>query len=222
MHDFKDISGVAGVATARTTAETDLLRSRAKLWDEGVSDSPQSAGFANPVANSERMGITHGMKVADFGAGSGAYTIAAARLVGKSGRVYAVDVQKDLLTRIKNNATKEGIDWIDLCWGDFEKNHGSKIADKSIDVVIISNTVFQLDDAPGAFLEASRVLKDDGRLAVIDWSDSFGGLGPIASEIVTKEKAVALAAKAGFGPLNEFTAGAHHYGIIFKPGGYKA
>lgn len=162
------------------------------------------------------MHIDHGMKVADFGSGSGAYVLAAARAVGRTGRVYAVDVQKDLLTRIQHNALQEKIDWVDIVWGDFETPGGTKLKDKSIDLVIMSNVLFQIDHAPRAFGEALRVLKQGGRLAVIDWTDSFGGMGPEAKRVVTKEKTIGHALTAGFTLMREFPAGAHHYGILLK------
>ncbi len=49
--------------------------------------------FSDPQKNLERIGIPQGITVVDLGAGSGHYAIGAARLVGKEGRVYAVDVQ---------------------------------------------------------------------------------------------------------------------------------
>ena len=63
--------------------------------------------FSNPEKNIEQLGLTPGMKVADLGSGSGFYTIASARLVGTSGLVYSIDIQKDLLTRIKTEASKQ-------------------------------------------------------------------------------------------------------------------
>jgi ubiquinone/menaquinone biosynthesis C-methylase UbiE len=212
-HDFKDIQGIAGVATRHTQAEQDIERSREHLWGSGQGDDSR---FADPTVNIRAMGIEPGMRVVDFGAGSGAYALAAARIVGQSGRVYAVDVQKDLLVRIKNSAAEEGIDWLEIVWGDFEKTEGSHVKNASVDVVILSNTLFQIEHIPSALAEAKRVLRKNGRLVIVDWTDSFGGMGPEPQRVVTKEKALTLAKEAGFTLFREFTAGAHHYGIILK------
>ena len=218
-NNFRDISAIPGVAQPRTQAQQELTREKARLWDETATagTKPVSSGnFANPETNIIAMRIDPGMKVADFGAGSGAYTLAAARAVGHSGRVYAVDVQKDLLTRIQNNAMREKIDWVDIVWGDFETPGGTKIRDKSIDLVIISNVLFQVEHPAQMFGEAIRILKKGGQLAVIDWTDSFGGMGPEGKRVVQKDKALGMAHDAGFTFLREFPAGAHHYGIMFK------
>lgn len=221
-HNFRDIQNIAGVAPAKTTQETDLNQSRARLWGTALTEGKATGAFANPTANVEAMHIDQGMKVADFGAGSGAYVLAAARAVGQSGRVYAIDVQKDLLTRIKNNAAREGHGNVAIIWGDFEQAGGTKIKDGALDFVIISNVLFQLEHPAAALVEAARVLRPSGRVGIIDWSDSFGGMGPRASHVVTKEKALALAREAGLALIREFPAGAHHYGLLLKKQDTKA
>lgn len=210
MH-MRDLSDLPGVAKARSAAHTDDI-SRAR----GQDNAAAAMGFANPAQNVVSIGVQSGSKVADFGSGSGAYSVALAHAVGAGGRVYAIDVQKDLLTRIKNQASQQHLDNIEIIWGDFEKNKGTRIADKQVDLVLISNTLFQLEDKSGALHEARRILKDGGRLALIDWSDSFNGMGPQKTDVVTKEAAQDLARMAGFQLLNEFRAGAHHYGLLFK------
>ena len=55
--------------------------------------------FSNPQQNIEKVNVDPGMKIADLGSGAGHYSIAAAKLVGPSGNIYAVDVQKELLEK---------------------------------------------------------------------------------------------------------------------------
>src|SRR4051812_24121622 len=95
-------------------------------------------GFAHPGTNSIALGIEPGMLVADFGAGSGAYTLSIAQVLAKSGRVYAIDVQRDLLRRIHTEAHKRGLDHaIEFLWGDLEAPGGSKIGDGKLDLVLV-------------------------------------------------------------------------------------
>ena len=172
--------------------------------------------FAHPARNVLALGIQPGMKVADFGSGSGAYVLAIAEALYNSGRVYAIDVQRDLLRRTKNECHKRGYKNVDVIWGDLERIGGSKIADGALDMVLISNLLFQVTEKNVVLEEALRILRPKGRLAIIDWSDSFGGTGPIEQDIVTKETALALAMKAGLDLAKEFSAGEHHYGLIFR------
>lgn len=172
--------------------------------------------FSDPIKVVESIGIVPGMEVADFGAGSGHYVLSTAKLLMSSGRVYAVDIQKDLLTKLKNVASKQGLYNIEVVWGDVEKPNGTKLRDSSIDLVFLSNIMFQLEKKEDAIKEAKRILKPDGKICVIDWSDSFNGLGPQPKMVFTKDKAVSMFGTMGFAVDREVSAGSHHYGIIFK------
>lgn len=177
------------------------------------------ASFAHPKRNITALGIQHSMKVADFGAGSGAYVHAIAEQLEGSGRIYAIDIQKDLLRRIHSESVKRGHKNVEILWGDLETPGGSKLAGGLLDFVLISNLLFQIEDKAAVIGEAKRIVKDGGRVAIIDWSESFGGLGPQRGDVITKEAALALARDAGLTFQKEFKAGAHHYGLIFRKGG---
>ena len=150
----------------------------------------KAARFAHPARNVEAFNIQIGMKVADFGSGSGAYVLAIAEALCGSGHVYAVDVQRDLLRRTKNEATQRGYKNVEVLWGDLESAGGSKLADRSVDIVLISNLLFQIADKKIVVAEAWRILRSAGRLAIIDWSESFNGMGPQKQDVVQKEKAL--------------------------------
>jgi len=176
---------------------------------------PEGA-FANPSKNVHRIGLREGMRVADFGSGSGVYTLALAELVGPSGEVYAVDVQKDLLTRVQNNAIHAGYDTVHTVWGDIDSKGSVGIRDELLDAVLISNTLFQTEYKNIAIQQAWRVLKQGGLLAIIDWTESYGGIGPQQNDIIGQAEAVIIASDNGFSLKHEFDAGAHHYGLIFQ------
>ena len=65
-------------------------------------------------------------------------------------------------------------------WCDLEEVNGIKLPNDSLDVGILINTLFQLEEKTVALTEMRRVLKRDGVLHIIDWTESFGGLGPQA------------------------------------------
>lgn len=173
--------------------------------------------FADPARNVQALGIQHGMKVADFGAGSGAYTLHIAKILSGSGTVYAIDVQKELLRRIKNEANKRNYHNVEVIWADLETPESSKIHAHTVDVVLISNTLFQMPDKKVPLAEARRIVKKNGRVSIIDWSESFGGIGPHKDDVFSASAAKAIASQSGFRLIEEFNAGAHHYGLIFSP-----
>lgn len=171
--------------------------------------------FSQPEKNVEQFAVDPGMKVVDLGSGAGFYTLVLAKFVGKTGKVFAVDVQQDLLIKLKNEAFKQGIDNVEIIWGDIEDPESTRLADASIDRVLIANTLFQTDDKEAVVKEAYRILKPKCTAMVIDWSDSFGGLGPHASRIIKPEQSKIIFEKSGFSFLRDIRAGDHHYGMIF-------
>lgn len=172
--------------------------------------------FSDPKKNIEQSGIHSGMKVADIGAGSGFHTFEASKLLVGGGTIYAIDVQKELLDRIKNRADKENISNIEIILGDVEKQGGTKLADKTIDICLLCNILFQLEDKKNAILEMKRILVPGGKILLIDWSDSFGGLGPHKNTVVKENDAIELFEQNGFSKEKNVFAGAHHYGMILK------
>ena len=95
--------------------------------------------MVDPMMIISQVGIRPTDSVADFGAGSGAYTIPVAR-IAKEGKVYCVEVLKDLLTRVKNDADKMHLSNIEYIWGDIESPGGTKLADSAIDFPAIYNS----------------------------------------------------------------------------------
>jgi len=172
--------------------------------------------FTDPLTNLDSFGVEPGMKIADMGAGSGFYSIEAAKRVGETGKVYAIEVQKEVLARIKNEAEKSGVSNIEYIWGDIEVPNGTRMGNRIVDAVLLSNTLFQVEDKKGTLMEAFRVLKPKGRILLVDWTDSFGGMGPAQNMVVTKEKARKLLEECGFVFVKEFDPGDHHYALVMK------
>jgi len=172
--------------------------------------------FTNPEQIILQLGLQEGMRVADFGAGTGFYSKAASLRVGYTGKIYAIEVQKNLIKKLESELRHWGISNVECIWGDIEKRGGTKISDHSMDAVIISNVLFQAEDKIGLIEEAKRVLKKEGKVLLIDWSESFGGMGPAPKHVVTKDTAKELFEKRGFKLVENISTSAHHYGIIFK------
>jgi len=172
--------------------------------------------FSDPQKNVAQMGLTPGMRIADLGAGSGFYALEAARAVGDSGRVYAIDIQKDLLAKLRNKAREEHLGNIEVIWADLEHVGGTRIQDGAVHGVIVSNILFQIQNKDNVCQEIKRILRPRGLVYLVDWADSFGGLGPHGSQIVTEKSARELFLKNGFTIAKSMAAGDHHYGLVFE------
>lgn len=170
--------------------------------------------FSQPKESVLQLGLHEGMKVADLGSGSGHYAQAAAAIVGHSGRVYAVEVREDMLRHITESAHQAHRGIIEPLWGDIEKPGGTGLRDRSMDAVILANVLFQVEHRQGLVAEIQRVLKPGGKLLVIDWAGSYGGMGPTPAEVVTERAAEELFIGAGFHKVKSFRSGPHHYALV--------
>lgn len=176
--------------------------------------------FSVPEKIIQELQLSENQVVADFGAGSGAYTIAVAKALRGTGKVYAIDVQKDLLTRLENSCKEEHLGNASFIWGDFERLGGSKLRDQSCDIVIVSNVLFQTPNKKVVIDEARRVLHHGGLLLVVDWTGSFNNLGPTPEQVFTETDARKLIESLNFTFDRSVNSGNFHYGFIFKKGLY--
>lgn len=172
--------------------------------------------FSDPKKNIEQIGIKQGAIVADIGSGSGFYTIETAKTLLSTGKVYSIDVNKDMLLRTKNLADKENLSNVEIVWGDAEKIGGTNLKDSMVDICLLCNILFQVEDKKNLLSEVKRILVSGGKLVLIDWSDSFAGLGPKKESVIKEEDALKLLEQNGFAKERNIKAGSHHYGMIFK------
>lgn len=182
------------------------------LYNRGVEQS----SFLNPGHVVRAARLHEGMRVADFGAGSGFFTRAAARLVGEAGLVWAVDVHQDMLPRNKNLALAEGLRNVEVVHGDVEKPKGSHLPAGNFDAVIVANLLFAAEHRAAIAREAARVLRPGGTVLIVDWKDSFGGLGPHAGHIITAVEAQKIFEAEGFANAQTVPAGSYHWGMLMR------
>lgn len=171
--------------------------------------------FFNPEEFLNQLGLRSDMVAADFGCGSGGFTVPLAKRLDQ-GLVYAIDIQEAPLSALKSRYLQENINNIRIIRSDLETPRGSKMADSSLDFVFIVNMLFQIGKKEALFEEAKRVLKAGGHLAIADWMANVR-LGPEKGRILPEE-AKKIAKNLGLKIEKEFPAGKQHYGILFtKP-----
>jgi len=172
--------------------------------------------FSKPQEIVLQMGLREGMRVIDVGSGVGHYALAAAPIVGDSGRIYAIDVQEEVLKSLRREVVERGFSNVSTIWGDIEQSFGTKLKAEVVDAAIIANALFQFEEKKAAIAEVKRVLKPGGIVLVVDWAGCYNSIGPAEECVVEEHTAERLFIDAGFHKEKAFRAGPHHYALVFK------
>ncbi len=110
------------------------------------------------------LGVSEGQTVLDYGCGSGTYTIPAARLVGESGKVYALDVSNRALDRVMSRVDREGLRNVETVRSSGDAR--IDLGDGTLDHILFIDVLQEVEDWGPLFEEAYRALKDGGKVSV--------------------------------------------------------
>jgi ubiquinone/menaquinone biosynthesis C-methylase UbiE len=169
--------------------------------------------FVNPSSVVAQLDISKGSVIADFGCGSGFYTLPLAKVAGDSGTVYAIDILPDKLAVTQSSAGQVGLKNVTVVRADLEKPLHS-IDAGSVDVVVMSNIVHQVAIDP-LLANAYSLLKTGGMMLVVDWKKEITPFGPDVQSRVSQEKVIDFAAKAGLRHERDLEADGYHYAVLF-------
>ncbi len=133
--------------------------------------------------------ITGGKTVADIGAGSGWFTVRAAKKVGDKGKVYAVEVNPDAIKYIDERAKKENFSNITTILG---TENDPKLPENSVDAVLILKTYHEIGQPIKVLEKTRQSLKKDALVGIIDRNGNGQDHG------ISKETIIEEARKAGF------------------------
>lgn len=128
-------------------------------------NSPWRARWQQPEVVIHSLFIEPGDHVADLGAGGGYFTFRLADTVGPTGKVYAVDVDKDNLAYIAQRAKEQGYTNVETVLAKYDD---PLLPPEGVDLIFTCNVYHHLENRADYFKSAARYLKPDGRVAIID------------------------------------------------------
>jgi len=127
---------------------------------------PERADSEKPEALLDTLGLKAGDVVADIGAGPGFFSLRAARRVGPTGRVLAVDVQQDMIDGLRRMATQSGAENIVPILGDVDD---PKLPDNSVDAALIVISYHEFSHPAEMMRHIHKAMKPDARLLIVEY-----------------------------------------------------
>lgn len=190
-----------------------------KIRESGMPEREMWENFFDPIKALATLGIgSQTGDVAEFGCGYGTFTIPTAKVI--KGKVYALDIEPDMIRATNEEAKKHGLTNVQTVMRDF-MTEGSGLLDGSIDYVMLFN-ILHLKKPMVLINEAKRILNKGGKLGIIHWNyDPKTPRGPSMDIRPKPEQCIKWAESAGFSNTVQYDLKPYHYGIVITKGASK-
>jgi predicted methyltransferase len=131
-------------------------------------------GWQQPEKVVQALAIKPGERIADLGSGGGYFTFRLSQAAGPSGKVYAVDVDKDMLEDLAERAKKDGYRNVEAVLAKYD----DPLLPEPVDLIFTTNVYHHIEGRAKYFSGAARYLRAGGRIAIVDfngkhWSATF-------------------------------------------------
>ena len=188
---------LAAVVCILLLAGASTFAQHARLFppeDLGLLEGPDRDAWQRPDQVMDALQIGEGSVVADLGAGGGWFTVRLARRVGPNGRVYAEDIQPEMIGAIQRRVQREGLRNVTTVMGTAVD---PRIPEGTVDAVLIVDTFHEMEQPVTLLRNLARTLKPNGVIGIINFKKDGGGPGPAMDERVEPAKVIADAKAAG-------------------------
>jgi ubiquinone/menaquinone biosynthesis C-methylase UbiE len=174
-------------------------------------DDPDRRRWQDPEEILTLIGLGEGMVFVDIGCGEGYFAIPAARRVGPSGKVFAVDINTESIGRLHTRAEEEGMKNLYVQAGEAET---TLFCEGCADIAFFGIDLHDFRNPLAVLRNAERMLGPEGRIADLDWKDQPMVLGPPLEKRFSVEKAGNHMETVGLRIVSVQDAGPYHYLII--------
>ncbi len=174
-------------------------------------ENPLRLAELDPQGTFRRIGLGMNDVICDIGAGTGIFTIPAAKITGN--KVYAIEIDDGMLQHIDEKVKSEKLTNVELVK---VQNNKIGIKDEEADLAIMVTVFHEIENKKDYLQEIRRILRQEGRLAIIEFHKRETPMGPPVSHRIGKSESEEIMKEAGFSIVDEFDLGDNFYCIIFK------
>jgi ubiquinone/menaquinone biosynthesis C-methylase UbiE len=161
-----------------------------------------------PENTLRQFGLREGMTFVDIGAGTGFFSRAASNIVGEKGTVYAADISSEMLDVFRRFSVPSNVQLLQ------SNEYEVPIPSAQADLVLFAFVLHESEDVPRFLKEAMRLMKPDGRIAIIEWKKQEEEHGPSMEERLSKNDL--LSQCKGFTLFSSAYLNPSHYSCILQ------
>ncbi len=174
-------------------------------------ENPERLAELSPKGTLKRIGLGECSVLCDIGAGSGIFTIPAAKITNNT--VFALEVNDEMLEIIVEKAKNEKLSNINTM-----KVTGDRYDIKSdtVDFVILVTVLHEIANKDALLTELKRIIKSSGKLAIIEFHKEKTPMGPPVSHRIGKDEIIKICGKYGFSMSDEFDLGGNFFCIVLN------
>jgi ubiquinone/menaquinone biosynthesis C-methylase UbiE len=181
-------------------------------WEQ-VFDDPGRDSWQKPRELVAALELRPGMRVADLGAGTGYFSRYLSEAVGPAGAVFAVDTEPNLVVHLRARAEHEHTGNVVPILASADD---PRLPADSTDVVLIVDTYHHIDDRRGYLRRLQRVLRERGRVVVVDWQKQPLPVGPPPDHKLAREQVVDEMTAVGYRLVADPAILPYQYVLIFQ------
>ncbi len=186
-----------------------LNRTELKRW---VYEGGGRDAWQQPDEVMRALAIAPGAHVADIGSGGGYFTFRFARAVGPAGKVFAVDIDEDMLRQLGERAQREGLTSVETI---LAEPADPKLPAGGVDLIFLCNTYHHLDNHTEYFRRLRGALGPGGRIAIVELRGE-GWLGRLFRHSTRKDVLQSEMEAAGYRLEQQFDFLRRQHFLIFS------
>ena len=205
------LAAIAMLVASSVSASAQLASRPVEEWIK-VLDAPERLAALKVDDVVARLKLRRADVVADLGAGTGPFVVGFAKAV-PSGKVYAVEIDENFFSHIRQKAQAAGVVNVRTVLGQFTD---PKLPSADADVAFMHDVLHHIADRATYLKGLSKYLKPTARVAIIDYHPEKSPHQDQPAMQVSKEQARALLAEAGFKPVEDIPLFTDKWFVVFS------
>ncbi len=174
-------------------------------------ENPVRLAELEPAKTLIKAGLRENMPLCDIGAGSGIFSFPAAKLT--RGEVYALEISDEMIQLLESRAEEHKLPNLKIKKVESES---LPLDSSTCDMAVMVTVLHELENQSGMLLEIKRILKEKGKLLVIEFHKRQTPMGPPEDHRISREESEKICCENGFRIIDTFALGDNFYSIVFE------